>query len=108
VFNRNLLVRANRELGADFDLDGFAHQALWNEAASRIEMHLVSRRKQRVRIPCARLDVVFEEGETIWTESSYKYRPAGILEMLDRAGFRNMNQWLDERGTFALTLVEAA
>jgi L-histidine Nalpha-methyltransferase len=108
VFNRNLLVRANRELGADFDLDGFAHQALWNEAASRIEMHLVSRRRQRVRIPCARLEIVFEEGETIWTESSYKYRPAGILEMLDRAGFRKMNQWLDERGTFALTLVEAA
>lgn len=108
AFNRNLLVRVNRELDADFDLDGFAHQAIWNEAASRIEMHLVSNRRQRVRIPCARLDIVFEQGETIWTESSYKYRPDQIIEMLDRAGFRKMNQWLDERETFALTLVEAA
>ncbi|HEY7287714.1 MAG TPA: L-histidine N(alpha)-methyltransferase [Vicinamibacterales bacterium] len=108
AFNRNLLVRVNQELDADFDLDGFAHRAVWNPAASRIEMHLVSRRRQRVRIPCARLDIVFEPDETIWTESSYKYQPRGMLGMLERAGFRKLNQWLDERGTFALTLVEAA
>ena len=70
AFNRNLLVRANRELGADFDVDGFTHRALWNAAASRIEMHLVSARRQRVRVPAARLDITFEAGEPIWTESS--------------------------------------
>jgi dimethylhistidine N-methyltransferase len=108
AFNRNLLVRANRELGADFDVDAFSHRAVWNPAASRIEMHLVSARRQRVRIPAAHLDVVFEAGETIWTESSYKYRSVEIRSMLERAGFRFVEQWIDDRGTFALTLVRAA
>jgi uncharacterized SAM-dependent methyltransferase len=107
AFNRNLLVRANRELGADFDLDGFAHQAVWNPESSRIEMHLRSLRQQRVRVPEAHLDIRFEAGETIWTESSYKYQPAQVRHMLERAGFRVMDQWLDERGDFALTLAEA-
>jgi YD repeat-containing protein len=107
AFNRNLLVRANRELGADFDADGFTHRAVWNEAESRIEMHLVSTRRQRVRIPASHLDIVFEPGEAIWTESSYKYRPAEILRMLERAGFKSVDQWVDAPSTFALTLVEA-
>ena len=107
AFNQNLLVRANRELDADFDLESFAHQAVWNAESSRVEMHLRSTRRQRVRIPDARLDITFEAGETIWTESSYKYRPAQIQSMLERAGFRQVEQWLDERSTFALTLVEA-
>ncbi len=107
AFNQNLLVRANRELDADFDLESFAHQAVWNAESSRVEMHLRSTRRQRVRIPDARLDITFEAGETIWTESSYKYRPAQIQNMLERAGFRQVEQWLDERSTFALTLVEA-
>jgi L-histidine Nalpha-methyltransferase len=108
AFNRNLLVRVNRELDADFALDGFTHRAVWNESASRIEMHLVSERRQRVRVPSARLDLVFEAGDTIWTESSYKYQPPQVIEMLERVGFSRMGQWLDERSTFALTLVEAA
>ncbi|MBI3491720.1 MAG: L-histidine N(alpha)-methyltransferase [Acidobacteria bacterium] len=105
AFNRNLLVRANRELGADFDVNGFAHRAVWNAEASRIEMHLVSARRQRVRVPDARLDIIFEAGETIWTESSYKYRPGDIVAMLDRAGFSAADQWTEDG--FALTLAEA-
>ena len=70
AFNRNLLVRLNRELGGTFDVSGFAHRATWNAAASRMEMHLVSTRRQHARLEAAGLDLTFEEGETIWTESS--------------------------------------
>ena len=77
AFNRNLLVRINRELEADFDLDHFDHLALWNAAASRVEMHLVSTRRQQVRIGRADLDLTLLEGERIWTESSYKYHARG-------------------------------
>ena len=107
AFNRNLLVRINRELGADFAIDRFSHRAVWNSAESRVEMHLVSGAQQRVRVPAASIDVTFEPGETIWTESSYKYEPAGVQVMLERAGFRRISQWVDEDARFALTLVEA-
>ena len=107
AFNRNLLVRINRELHADFDVSAFSHRALWNAAASRVEMHLVAARRQQVCIPGASLEVTFEEGETIWTESSYKYRPDAVVGMLERAGFKRVEQWLDEPDGFALTLVEA-
>jgi dimethylhistidine N-methyltransferase len=108
AFNRNLLVRINRELGADFDVSAFAHRAVWNAAESRVEMHLVAARRQHVRIPAASLELAFEAGETIWTESSYKYRPDGVVRMLERAGFRRLEQWTDEADGFALTLVQAA
>lgn len=107
AFNRNLLVRINRELGADFDVSLFRHRALWNAAESRVEMHLVAERAQRVRIPGASLEVAFEEGETIWTESSYKYHPDEVVRMLERAGFRAAEQWVSDADGFALTLVEA-
>jgi len=107
AFNRNLLVRINRDLGADFDVNAFRHLAAWNEAESRVEMHLVALSRQRVRIPAASLDVTFEEGETIWTESSYKYQPPQVVEMLERAGFRRVEQWVDGVNGFALTLVTA-
>jgi L-histidine Nalpha-methyltransferase len=107
AFNRNLLVRINRDLGADFDVDAFRHLAAWNETESRVEMHLVAASRQRVRIPAASLDVTFEEGETIWTESSYKYRPPQVVQMLERAGFRRVEQWVDGVSGFALTLVTA-
>jgi len=107
AFNRNLLIRINRELGGDFDVGAFRHRALWNAAESRVEMHLAATRRQRVRIPAASLDVTFEEGETIWTESSYKYRRDDVVRMLERAGFGGVNQWVDEPDGFALTLVEA-
>jgi dimethylhistidine N-methyltransferase len=108
AFNRNLLVRINRELGADFDVDAFAHRAVWNAGESRVEMHLVAARSQHVRIPGASLEVTFEEGESIWTESSYKYQPDQIVEILARAGFTCVEQWKADREGFALTLVAAA
>ena len=107
AFNRNLLVRINRELGGDFDVDAFGHRAIWNAADSRVEMHLVSARRQAVRVPRASLEVRFEAGETIWTESSYKYEAPAVAAMLERASFRPLAQWIDERARFALTLVEA-
>src|SRR5262249_45106174 len=88
AFNLNLLVRINRELGGNFEIDGFQHRALWNSSESRVEMHLVARSAQKVRVEAASLDVTFEAGEPIWTESSYKYQPEEIAAMLDAAGFR--------------------
>jgi L-histidine N-alpha-methyltransferase len=107
AFNLNLLARINRELGGDFDLGGFTHRAVWNGKASRIEMHLVSVRTQRVLVPAAQVDLIMNEGDAIWTESSYKYRPHEIVQMLERSGFRHLRQWIDPAARFALTLVDA-
>ena len=107
AFNRNLLVRINRELGGDFDLGEFGHQVVWNESESRVEMHLVSRSAQRVRVEAARIAFTMEEGERIWTESSYKYQPDEIVRLLEPAAFRLAMQWVDPEDQFALTLVEA-
>jgi len=104
AFNLNLLARLNRELGADFHLRDFRHLALWNSSERRIEMHLQSLRRQRVNISGAALLVRIEEGETIWTESSHKYRPQGPAEMAARAGFRQIAQWVDEEWPFAQNL----
>ena len=86
AFNKNLLVRANRELGADFDLDGFAHEAIFNPDKSRIEMHLVSRQAQTVSLLGQRF--AFRTGETIHTENSHKYSVADIPASL--AGTRGL------------------
>ena len=107
AFNRNLLVRINAELGADFDLDAFTHRATWNAADSRIEMHLVSTRAQRVRIPAADLTVAFAPGEHIWTESSYKYEPDRVTAMAAAARFERRAQWIEQEARFALTLFRA-
>jgi len=107
AFNRNLLVRINRELHGDFDIDRFGHQAVWDPDASRVEMHLVAKAAQRVRVADAGIDITFEEGERIWTESSYKYRPDDIAALLGDAGFRRSAQWIDAQDGFALTLAEA-
>jgi dimethylhistidine N-methyltransferase len=107
AFNRNLLVRINRELAGDFDVEQFAHRAVWNGAESRVEMHLVSRRDQQVRVAAADLEFTMAEGESIWTESSYKYEPAAVVDALTHAGFRLVDQWIDDADRFALTLVEA-
>ena len=108
AFNRNLLLRLNTELKADFDLNGFAHRAVWNREASRVEMHLVSLARQDVHVADAELHITLEQGETIWTESSYKYEPAGIQHLVEPAGFVQRSQWVDETSRFALTLFEAA
>jgi dimethylhistidine N-methyltransferase len=107
AFNRNLLVRINRELGGTFNLDRFAHRARWNAAASRVEMHLVSLRRQTVRVDAAGVEITLERGESIWTESSYKYRPEEISDVARRARFAPRAQWIDAADPFALTLVEA-
>ena len=97
AFNRNLLRRINDELGGTFDLDSFAHRALWNPQDSRIEMHLVSTREQLVRIAAADLEIEFQKDEWIWTESSYKYEPeAGVAEGR-QAGFQERRA-VDRRG----------
>ena len=108
AFNRNLLVRINRELGGDFDLAAFAHRAVWNKAQSRVEMHLESTRQQTITIPAADLQFAMRAGETIWTESSYKFMPDEIAGMLERCGFRTEAQWVDAEGCFALTRAVAA
>jgi dimethylhistidine N-methyltransferase len=105
AFNRNVLVRVNRELDGDFDVNQFSHRAVWNAPESRVEMHLVSRSRQRVQVRGSRLDVTFDAGESIWTESSYKYRLDDLAPMLDRAGFRVIGQW--QQDAFALTLADA-
>jgi L-histidine N-alpha-methyltransferase len=107
AFNRNLLVRVNRELGGNFDLDAFTHRAVWNTDASRVEMHLVSTRRQRVHVPRASAVVELQADETIWTESSYKYEPDQVVAMLARASFGSRGQWIDAAAGFALTLAEA-
>lgn len=107
AFNRNLLVRINRELAADFDLSAFRHQAIWNGAESRVEMHLMATRRQTVRVPAAGLSFDLDEGETIWTESSYKFSATGVVRTLEQNGFRLRSQWIEPRAQFALTLVDA-
>jgi dimethylhistidine N-methyltransferase len=104
AFNRNLLRRINDELGGTFDLDSFAHRALWNAKDSRMEMHLISSRDQLVRISAADLEIVFKKDEWIWTESSYKYEPDDIRCEGRHVGFQDAEQWIDEDARFALTL----
>jgi len=107
AFNLNLLARVNRELGADFDLSQFAHLARINDEVRSVEMHLESRRHQAVSISAAEIVVEFQEGETIWTESSHKYALGEIYEMARAAGFRCEVQWVDEQWPFAENLLVA-
>jgi dimethylhistidine N-methyltransferase len=100
AFNKNVLVRINRELGADFDLARFNHRAVWNATMSRMEMHLESCAGQRVRFAALDWEVEFSAGETIHTENSYKYRPGDAEAMLAEAGFACAGTWTDQRGWF--------
>jgi dimethylhistidine N-methyltransferase len=104
AFNKNLLVRMNRELGSSFDLATFEHRAIWNAGASRVEMHLSSLRTQRVEIPGARCVADFDAGESIWTESSYKYERSQLDTLGTAVGLSVERTWLDEDAAFALTL----
>jgi L-histidine N-alpha-methyltransferase len=105
AFNLNLLARINRQLGGEFELDGFRHRVRWHERWGRIEMHLESRRAQRVRIAALGVEVAFRRGETIFTESSYKYSEAELDRLADAAGFVVAEQMVDARRRFALTLL---
>lgn len=101
-FNLNVLARVNRELGGNFDLDAFRHRAHYDPEIGRIEMHLVSTRAQTVRIERLGLEVAFEAGETIHTESSHKYSPREIEELVSAAGFTLNGQWMDAARRFSL------
>jgi len=107
AFNLNLLARINRELDADFNLAAFRHEARYNSAERRIEMHLRSLRDQSVTIARAQCTVWFAKDETIWTESSHKYRADEIPPMAQRAGYRCDAQWLDSEWLFAENLLIA-
>jgi dimethylhistidine N-methyltransferase len=105
AFNLNLLARVNRELGADFSLDRFRHEARFNPGTRSIEMHLRSACDQRVTVAAAGFSVCFERGETIWTESSHKYSLDEVETLAHQAGFRQDAQWVDAEWPFAETLL---
>jgi uncharacterized SAM-dependent methyltransferase len=107
AFNLNLLARINRELDGNFDLRQFEHTSKINREARSVEMHLVSKRRQIVRIPASDLRIEFQEGETIWTESSHKYQPEEVFQMAKNAGFSCEAQWIDEQWPFAENLLIA-
>lgn len=107
AFNKNALARINRELGGNFDLDAFAHDARWNRRLSRVEMHLVSLRRQTVRIAGLGLRIDFAAGEAIHTENSYKYSALRLNRLLRRAGFRPQAHWQDGECHFLVTYCRA-
>jgi len=100
AFNKNLLVRLNRELGANFQVDRFQHRALYNRNLDRIEMHLASDREQVIRI--AGELIHFNAGETIHTENSHKYSIAGFHRLSLRAGFHPVKVWTDPDDLFSI------
>jgi len=104
AFNLNLLGRINRELGGNFRLRQFQHQARWNSDHRRIEMHLRSRVDQTVSIAEADLTIIFQSGETIWTESSHKFQLSELEAMAQMTGFRTAGQWIDSEWPFADSL----
>jgi L-histidine N-alpha-methyltransferase len=104
-FNRNMLARINRQLGGHFDLSSFDHYAFLNERESRIEMHLVSRLRQSIRIDALELEIEMDEGETIHTENSYKYSTADLQTLAAAGGFAIEAQWTDSRQWFADVLM---
>jgi L-histidine Nalpha-methyltransferase len=106
-FNKNVLLRINRELGANFDLGGFRHVAEWNPVRSRIEIYLESQRPQTVRIRATNAAVHFVAGERIHTENSHKYSRDGIERMLCVSGFKLEKSWFDPRKWFGLHLARA-
>jgi L-histidine Nalpha-methyltransferase len=108
AFNKNVLLRITTELGAEIDLASFVHEARWNAAASRVEAHLVSTRRQVIEIPRVRCRVTFERGESIWTESSYKFEPRGLEQLGALVGLTLQEQWVDGSAGFALTLFRRA
>jgi len=104
-FNLNLLQRINRELGADFCIVHFEHEAFFNEGMSRIEMHLRSRVDQHVNVGHRRFE--FCAGETIHTENSYKYSPELMFAIAERAGFIDSSEWTDEGEEFGVFVLKA-
>ncbi|MBV9079922.1 MAG: L-histidine N(alpha)-methyltransferase [Elusimicrobia bacterium] len=107
-FNKNILRRINKELGGEFDEDAFDHVARYNESKGRVEMHLKSRAAGFVRIEGLDRYVEFRAGETIWTESCYKYSRRKITEMCALTGWTPLHHWEDGRGWFTALLLAPA
>jgi dimethylhistidine N-methyltransferase len=113
-FNLNILRRLNRELGSDFDLTGFRHQAVYESHEGRVEMRLVSHRDQVVTVPAPdsqsggapAVTIPFRRGDHIVTEHSYKYEPGAFAALAAGAGWERRATWLDERGYFAVFYFE--
>ena len=104
-FNLNLLVRMNRELGANFDLSSFVHRAIYNRELHRIEMHLISRKAQTARV-CGRT-ISFRAGESIHTENSYKYSPDRFSALAHGAGWSPVAAWSDAENMFSVQALRA-
>lgn len=100
AFNKNVFVRINRELGADFRVENFDHKAFYNEDKGRIEMHLVSKTDQVVNIDGVRSDI--KKGERIHTENSYKYRIDEFLRIAQKAGLEHKKTWTDNDDLFSV------
>ncbi|MGF1508680.1 MAG: L-histidine N(alpha)-methyltransferase [Myxococcota bacterium] len=101
-FNKNALLRINRELGGNFDPDRFEHLALWSDALKRIEMHLVSTVDQTVRIEALDMSVPFQAGETIHTENSHKYSLESFYQLTEGTGWIADRHWTDDHGYFSV------
>ncbi|MBA2608585.1 MAG: L-histidine N(alpha)-methyltransferase [Actinobacteria bacterium] len=108
AFNLNVLVRLNRDLGANFDVERFRHRAVYDEAHNWIEMQLVSLFDQRVRVDGLDLEVGFTEGEVLRTEISAKFTPSAVNHELAAADMRVTDRWTDDAGDFLLTIAEVA
>lgn len=108
AFNKNVLLRLNREWGAGFDVAAFAHQVRWVAAQRRIEMHLRATRACTVKLPRLELEVRFAAGETIHTESSHRFDTAGLNALGRETGFATACSWTDAQWPFALTFYTAA
>lgn len=106
-FNKNVLAHINRELNADFDLNRFAHLALWNCEQSRMEMYLKSLRSQKVRIGVSDTVISFGPGELIHTENSYKFTIPMIESIAHNGGFTIERTWTDAKGWFTVHLLRA-
>jgi len=107
-FNLNILARINRELGGEFDLNTFYHSAFYNLMKRRVEMHLVSKIDQNIKINNLGKTVTFKKGESIHTESSYKYSIDQIRELAENSGFKVEKNFTDKRGWFDLVLLSIA
>lgn len=105
-FNLNLLHRINRELGGNFDADAFVHRALYNRERHRIEMHLVSRKAQTVRV--LKRSFSFRAGESIHTENSYKYSLERFIALARESGWTQRNSWTDNAGMFSVHALVAS
>ena len=106
AFNLNILEHLNRVFGTDFELEKFTHRAVYNHEESRVEMHLVSTHNQIVAL--AGVVIELRRGESIWTESSYKYSLEGFAKIAEGAGFAVRQVWMDPKRLFSVQYLTAA